>query len=190
MIVNKTIPAKLDKVRHYVDIYLKKLGIPLLGVLPFEKQLSSPIMASIRRALRGKTLLHRSHMDNRVENIASGSLLAQEEVENLKNLLVIVSRRRFEEAIAALQAILEDRGIHGSTLSGIVITGEESAHPDLPHMDFLEKYHIPVVTCALDTYGAAIRINAMEVKINLKTPWKIRRAVELIEEHVDMDLVL
>ena len=57
-------------------------------------------------------------------------------------------------------------------------------------MDFLEKYHIPVVTCALDTYGAAIRINAMEVKINLKTPWKIRRAVELIEEHVDMDLVL
>ena len=54
VIVNKTIPAKLDKVRHYVDIYLKKLGIPLLGVLPFEKQLSSPIMASIRRALRGQ----------------------------------------------------------------------------------------------------------------------------------------
>jgi hypothetical protein len=30
----------------------------------------------------------------------------------------------------------------------------------------------------------------MEVKINLKTPWKIRRAVELIEERVNMDLLL
>lgn len=188
VIVNKTLPAKMDKVRHYVEIYLKKLGIPLLGVLPFEKQLSSPIMATIRRALNGKTLMHRGRMENRVENIASGSLLAQEEVENLKNLLVIVSRRRFEEAIGALQGILETRGLPPSTLAGIVVTGEESPH--LPHTEFLKEHKIPVVSCALDTYGAAVRINSMEVKINLKTPWKIRRAVELIEEHIDMGLLL
>ena len=190
VIVNKTLPAKLDKVRHYVDIYLKKVGIPLLGVLPFEKQLSSPIMSSIRRALGGKTLMHRGHMDNRVEHIASGSLLAREEVENLKNLLVIVSRRRFREAISALKVILQERGLPGSTLAGIVVTGEENANPELPHLQFLKKYSIPVVSCPLDTYGAAVRINDMEVKINLKTPWKIRRAVELIEEHIDMDLLL
>ncbi len=46
--------------------------------------------------------MHKGHLDNRVENIASGSLLAQKEIENLKNLLVIVSRRRFSEAIGAL----------------------------------------------------------------------------------------
>ncbi|NJC25415.1 AAA family ATPase [Neolewinella antarctica] len=188
VIVNKTLPAKMDKVRHYVDVYLKKVGIPLLGVLPFEKQLSSPIMASIRRALNGKTIMHRSRMDNRVENIASGSLLAQEEVENLKNLLVIVSYRRFDEALSALQSILEERKIPGSTIAGIVVTGMSKAH--IPHTEFLNEFKIPVVSCPLDTYGAAVRINAMEVKINLKTPWKIRRAVELIEEHVNMDLLL
>ncbi|OAV46216.1 AAA family ATPase [Lewinella sp. 4G2] len=188
VIVNKCIPGKLEKVRHYVDIYLKKLGIPLLGVLPYERQLSSPIMSSIRRALNGKTLMHRKRMDNRVENIASGSLLAQEEVENLKNLLIIVSHRRYDEAIAALQLILAERGLPGSTISGIVITG--MVDTELTHVDFLDAFKIPVVSCPLDTYGAAVRINAMEVKINLKTPWKIRRAVELIEEYVDMDLLL
>jgi len=190
VIVNKTLPNKLDKVRHYVDIYLQKLGIPLLGVLPFEKSLSSPIMATIRRALKGKTLLHRDKLDNRVENIASGSLLAREEVDHLKDLLIIVSLRRLEEALSALKLILENRGLPGSTIAGIVVTGEVAESLDLPHLDFLNEHKIPVVTCALDTYGAAVRISQIEVKINLKTPWKIRRAVELIEEYVDMDLLL
>lgn len=190
VIVNKTIPAKLDKVQRYVDIYLKKLGIPLLGVLPYEKTLSSPIMATIRRALRGKTIMHRKKLDNRVENIASGSLLARAEIENLKDLLILVSRRRLDEALGALQVILEERNLPGSSIAGLVVTGEEDDNVAMPHEDFLTEHEIPVISCALDTYGAAVRINQMEVKINLKTPWKIRRAVELIEERVNMDLLL
>ncbi len=88
-----------------------------------------------------------------------------------------------------MQIILQQRGLTGATVAGIVVTGE-GANEDVPHIDWLKAHKIPVVACALDTYGAAIRINSMEVKINLKTPWKIRRAVELIEEHIDMDLLL
>ncbi len=190
IIVNKTRPAKLEKVRYYVAKYLAKTGIPLLGVLPFEKILSNPIMASIRHSLKGRTLLNREGLDNQVEHIASGSLLAQQEVENLKNLLVIVSHRRLDEALSALQAILKERGLPGTTISGVVVTGLTDETPRLPHTKFLEAHNIPVVACPLDTYGAAVRISQMEVKINLKTPWKIRRAVELIEEHIDMDLLL
>ena len=190
VIVNKTRPAKLDKVRRYVGKYLKKTGIPLLGVLPFEQILSNPIMASIRHSLKGRTLLNKEGLNNQVEHIASGSLLAQEEVENLRNLLIIVSHRRLDEALSALQIILKDRGLPATTISGVVVTGLTDETPELPHTDFLNKYNIPVVACPLDTYGAAVRISQMEVKINLKTPWKIRRAVELIEEYVDMDLLL
>ncbi len=190
VIVNKTRPAKLEKVRKYVGMYLEKKGIPLLGVLPFEKVLANPIMASIRHSLKGRTLLNREGLDNQVENIASGSLLAQEEVENLKNLLVIVSHRRLDEALSALQTILQERSLPGTTISGVVVTGLSDEEANLPHSDFLTANNIPVVACSLDTYGAAVRISQMEVKINLKTPWKIRRAVELIEEHINMDLLL
>lgn len=190
VIVNKTIPAKLEKVRHYVSKYLEKTGIPLLGVLPFEKILSNPIMASIKQSLKGRVLLNEDGLDNQVEHIASGSLLAQQEVENLKNLLVIVSHRRLDEALSALQGILKERGLPGSTISGVVVTGLSDETPRLPHSKFLEMHNVPVIACTLDTYGAAVRISQMEVKINLQTPWKIRRAVELIEEHVNMDLLL
>ena len=191
VIVNKCLPAKMEKVRHYVDVYLQKLGIPLLGVLPFEKQLSSPIMASIRRTLKARTVLCRHCLDNRVEHIASGSLLAQQEIENLKNLLVIVSYRRLDEAITALRRILDERKLPNNTISGVVVTGmDEDSDAPLPHQDFFQTNGVAVVACPLDTYGAAVRISQMEVKINLKTPWKIRRAVELIEEHVDVDLLL
>jgi BioD-like phosphotransacetylase family protein len=78
----------------------------------------------------------------------------------------------------------------GSTIAGIIVTGEDSDSVTMPHREFIDAHKIPVVSCALDTYGAAVRINQMEVKINLKTPWKIRRAVELIEERVNMDLLL
>ncbi|WP_232826548.1 AAA family ATPase [Lewinella sp. IMCC34183] len=190
VIVNKTLPAKLEKVRHYVSKYLEKTGIPLLGVLPFEKILSNPIMSSIRHSLQGRTLMNRDGLNNQVENIASGSLLAQEEVENLKNLLVIVSHRRLYEALTALQIILEDRNLPGTTISGVVVTGISEESPELPYTEFLQQHKIPVVACPLDTYGAAVRISQMEVKINLKTPWKIGRAVELIEQHINMDLLL
>ena len=190
VIVNKCIPAKLEKVRHYVGLYLKRNGIPLLGVLPYERVLSAPIMASIRSALKGKTLFNKECLDNQVENIASGSLLAEREVENLRNLLVIVSYRRLEEAISALRAILAEREVSGGVVSGIAVTGLLDKNIELPHQDFLTRHRIAVITCPLDTYGAAVRINQMEVKINLKTPWKIRRAVEMIEEYVSMETIL
>jgi len=190
VIVNKTRPAKLEKVRHYVGKYLEKTGIPLLGVLPFEKVLSNPIMASVRHSLKGRTLLNKGSLGNQVEHIASGSLLAQEEVENLRNLLIIVSHRRLREALSALQLILKDRNLPATTISGVVVTGISEETPKLPHTAWLKEHKIPVIACPLDTYGAAVRISQMEVKINLKTPWKIRRAVELIEEYVDMDLLV
>ena len=46
---------------------------------------------------------------------------------------------------------------------------------------------IPLIATQLDTYGSAIKINRMEVKINTRTPWKARRAVELIKDHVNLD---
>lgn len=193
VIVNKVLPHKLEKVKKYVSIYLQKLGIPLLGVLPYDKTLSSPIMATIRLAVKGKTLLHRGSMDNKAENIASGSLLARQEIVNLTNLLVVVSHRDLEAALNSLIKIFEKENLPGNTLSGIVVTSGEldmdKLADELPCRDFLDKFKIPVVGTTLDTYGAATKISQMEVKINTRTPWKVRRAVELIREHVNVDLL-
>ena len=42
----------------------------------------------------------------------------------------------------------------------------------------------------LETYAAVLKISRIEVKINLQTPWKVERAVEMIEQNINLDYIL
>jgi len=57
-------------------------------------------------------------------------------------------------------------------------------------MDYIEKHQIPVISTNLDTLGAYTKINQIEVKINTDTPWKVKRAIELIKNHVDLEKIM
>ncbi|MCB0639667.1 MAG: AAA family ATPase [Lewinella sp.] len=191
VIINKVMPDKLDKVRELVGIRLDRWGIPLLGVLPYDRTLANPIMEGIRHAVNGVIILNGHRLDNRVENIASGSLIEKKEFDDLQNLLVIVSHRRLESVIESLDEIDRKHPDEQLKIAGIVVNGEndfvEELRTDIPCQAYLAKHEIPLVATQLDTYGSALKISEMEVKINTRTPWKSRRAAELIKEHVNLD---
>ncbi len=71
-----------------------------------------------------------------------------------------------------------------SPLSGIVVTGDVEISPTT--MAYIDEHNLPVVRTELDTYGVVIQISKLEVKINRRTPWKIAKAIELIQENVDI----
>lgn len=193
VIINKVIPDKLEKVKYYVGKKLDQMGISMLGVLPYDRTLANPIMEGVREAVNGIVLINGHKLDNKVENVASGSLIEKQEFDALNNLLIIVSYRRLEGVIQTLEEI-EHKHKQNVSLAGIIINGENDFIPDIQHnipcRDYLEMNEIPVIATQLDTYGSAIRINQMEVKINTRTPWKARRAVELIRDYVNLDGVL
>lgn len=188
VIINKVLPDKLPKVRNLVGKYLKRKGIPLLGVIPYDQYLSNPIMESIRQAVRGRVLANELFLDNRVEHIASGSLIARKEVAHWENMLVIVNHRKMDEAIGTLQQLADQRGLENSPVAGIVVNGDgdfmTELEATLAEHEYVQSNHIPVIATHLDTYGAAVKISQMEVKINIRTPWKAIRAIELIKENV------
>lgn len=190
VIVNKVYSEKSDIVRELVGGKLKKWGIPLLGVLPYDKTLANPIMEGIRMAVSGVVIMNGHNLDNKVENIASGSLIEKKEFDDLQNLLLIVSHRRLESAINSLQEIDRKHPDQDLKLAGIIVNGENDFISELqqqvPCADYIMANEIPLIATQLDTYGSAIKINRMEVKINTRTPWKTRRAVELISSHVDL----
>jgi hypothetical protein len=193
VIINKVIPEKLEQVKYYVGKKLLQMGIPLLGVLPYDQTLSNPIMEGVRTAVNGVVLMNGHRLDNRVENVASGSLMDKQEFSQLRNLLIIVSYRRLESVIHALEE-LEHKNDQCVSLAGIILNGENEYITDIQHnlpgREYLDKNEIPVIATQLDTYGSAIKISRMEVKINTRTPWKASRAVELIRDHVNLDAVL
>ena len=195
VIVNKVFPRKIEEVQHYVGLKLKEMGIPLLGVLPFDQSLSNPIMASVCEAIQGKILLHRDQLNNKVENIISGALIENQEFEDLKDLLLIVNYKRLDNALKSIQEITQKNQIEGTPLTGIIINGNgdedfiEEFWKNFENQAYVKQYRLPVIATSLDTYGAALKISKIEVKINTRTPWKSRRAIQLIKKHVNLQRI-
>ncbi len=194
VIVNKVLPAKMEQVKYYVGKKLDRYGIPMLGLLPFEKSLTFPIMETILQAVKGQVVFHEERLDNRIEQIISGALVERGEFGALHNLLVIVNYRRLDHTIEIIDDIARRQGISGSPLAGIIINGEGEFVPqfldDFSCKAYVEKHHIPVIATTLDTYGAALKIGKLEVKINTRSLWKAERAIELFAQHVDVSPLL
>jgi dethiobiotin synthetase len=188
VIINKVRPDKIEKIRHYVGKHLDQIGIPLLGLIPYDKTLSNPLMATIKDAVMGKVLMNEDFLDNQVEEIVAGSLVDKRELKSFKNLLLVVSITRLEEAVLKIKAIAEREGHHETPLSGIIVTS--SGIVESKAKDYIEKHNIPLIQTHLDTYGSVLKVSRIEVKINTRTPWKVKRANELIRENVDLSLIL
>ncbi|HFB99944.1 MAG TPA: hypothetical protein ENJ53_03980 [Phaeodactylibacter sp.] len=194
VIVNKVLPEKKEEVEYYVGKKLKTLGLDLMGVLPFDKRLSFPLMETVRKAIKGKVLYNENRLDNRVEDIVAGSLVAINEFTNFKNILLVVSVKRLDEAIEKIKLISKMKKLERSPISGIIITGD-GVHEATPCIsdtfrEYLNEHNVPVITTDLDTYGSVVKISRIEVKINTRTPWKTQRAIELIRNNVDVDAIL
>lgn len=194
VIINKVRPDKLEEVRHYVGKKLRYYGIDLLGVVPFDKHLSYPIMETINQAVNGRILYNEEKLDNRIEDIIAGSLIDTESFSSFSNLLLVVSFRRLDEAIAKVETITRLKQLEKPPIAGIIITGDGRHERPYSNADLSNQYifenQIPVITTPLDTYGSVVKISQIEVKINTRTPWKTERAIELIKENVDIDQIL
>lgn len=191
VIVNKTLPEKFNKVTHYVGKKLKEMNMPLLGVLPFDKSLSNPIMDAINRAVKGYVIANYDRLDNMVEDYIAGSLVDNDDTEitGENNLVLVVSAKRLAKAVKKVMAFAEQNNLTETPLSGIIITGdgrhEFNIHSDPECGEYIRENKIPVISTALDTLGAMVKINRIEVKINTRTPWKVNRAIEMIKRYVD-----
>ncbi|MCO6491698.1 MAG: AAA family ATPase [Phaeodactylibacter sp.] len=194
VIVNKVIPEKREEIQHYLSLKLGQMGMPLLGVVPYDRSLSFPILETINQAVNGKVIINEHRLSNRVEDIIAGSLVDIDEFNTFRNILLVVSYKRLTEAIDKIHAIAKVKKLPKSPLSGVIVTGDGRhenwfKREDIHH-PYLLDHEIPILTTILDTYGSVVKISRIEVKINTRTPWKIKRAISLIKEHVDFEFLL
>ena len=188
VIVNKVIPDKMEKVRHYVGRWLESRGLPLLGLMPYEKSLAYPLIRSVAEAVKGVVTYNADYVDNKVESILAGSLIDLKELKSSQDLLLVVATRSINEAIRKIEFMAAQHGIKNCPLSGIVATGE--GQMDRHTLKYIEQNNLPLIRSDIDTYGAVLRISKIEVKINRSTPWKIKKAIDLIENNVDLNAIL
>jgi dethiobiotin synthetase len=187
VIVNKVIPEKMDRVSFYINKWLEPRGIPILGLIPYEKSLAYPVMRTVSDSVAGLTTHNPEYLDNKVEDIMAGSLLDTMELKSFENILLVAAVRQLEPALEKINSIMKVLRKTKSPLSGIVLTGQGT--PESRSIDYIIKHKVPMIRTELDTYSSVLQISKIEVKINRDTPWKVRRAIELIGEHVDLRMI-
>lgn len=188
VIVNKVLDTKMEKVKKYVGIKLEQWNLPLLGLLPYDKSLAFPVMKTVAKAIDGEVAYNDNKLDNRVEDIIAGSLIDLKELKSFQGLLLVVSTKSLSNAIKKISSLTRLINKTDSPLAGVVATGEGTIDKECEI--YLNHNEIPLVRTQLDTYGSVLKISRIEVKINRRTPWKVKRAIELIEENVNLDLIL
>jgi BioD-like phosphotransacetylase family protein len=188
VIINKVIPDKLDKVEKYVGGWLNQNNIKLLGLIPYDPALAFPIIRTIADVIHGEVTHHEHNTNNRVSGILAGSLIELKELKSSEDLLLIVSTNSIKDAINKIVWLSKIFNIEHCPLSGIVISGYKSLEESV--LRYINQYEIPVVRTELDTYEAVIKISKIEVKINQNTPWKVEKAIKLIEDNIDLDYIL
>ena len=189
VILNKVIAEKRSKVEYYVSKWLQKQNIPLIGILPFDKSMSYPNLHAITESVKGRVEYNKDRLFNTVEGILAGSLISNEELQGKKhNTLLVVGATRLDLAIEDTKRIMETNEWTEAPFSGIIATGYGEYSPE--SIEFIEKFKIPLVRTMLETYPAVLKISRIEVKINLETPWKVQRAVDMIENNVNLNFIL
>lgn len=186
VIVNKVYPEKLEKVRASLQSYLTKHNIELLGLVPFAKDLAYPMLSTIATEIKGTVLCGEDYLNELVQDIIAGSLIDLESLNTDHNYLLVVSTQRLTAALTKLRHIWKQQNIPPD-LTGVIVTGNALVSSD--NIQFLASHNVPVIQTHYDTYEVVLKINQLDVKLNAKSPQKIQHAIDLFEEHINIDLI-
>ncbi|MEM6719624.1 MAG: AAA family ATPase [Bacteroidota bacterium] len=194
VIINKVHPDKIDRVTNNLSKALEKINIPVLGALPYDKALSFPLMGTVKGAIDGVVLLNEAQINNQVEDILAGSTLEIDEFSYFQNLLLIVTYKNLSRKIEKIKAEAKKKNVDHCPLSGVIITGYKKPDNETINLDmsddYLKKNKVPVLATDLDTYDTVVAISQIEVKINTQTPWKVTRAIGLIQNNIPIENLL
>ena len=186
-ILNKVMPEKIDVIREYAGAGLKRLGVPLLGVLPLQKRLAAPNLSQIVDEIGGRWLNGREQAANeRILRVIIGAMTAKGVIDYLQpGVLIITPGDRDDIIFSAIASA----GLSGKkVVSGIVLTRNILPHPKL--MEMLARTNIPTVICSEESYTVASRINAMTVKTQPQDHDKIPIINNLVMDNVDMKKII
>lgn len=176
-----------DKREHlpYVEAGLARLGLPLLGAIPFHQELRKPTLNQIAQAIRGTFLSGEEYKRRRVGPITLGTMIARHlPQKNPSATLLITTADREDLIIHALGLARENF----QALSGIILT--QDVPPTSALLDYVRYCQVPCIATACETYPVASTISRMTVKTETGDHEKIHLIQELVENNIALDHIL
>ena len=176
---------KVQNPEEFKDFYVQKIeerGIRVLGVIPYEKDLTFLTVNYLAKRLLAKVITGESGLNRVVKNFMVGAMslnaLFQTSIYKREDKLVITSGDREDMILAAIE----------SNTVGVVITNNI-----LPSSNIISKAYernIPLLLVPQDTYQTATQINNIESLFTKEDVHKIDLMEQLVEKHVNVKAVI
>lgn len=157
---------------------LQALAVPLLGVVPYQAELTQPSVRFLAEVLFAKVLTGESGLDRSVQHIFVGAMAAEAARQDVrfaaKHRLVITSGDRSDMILSSLE---------GDTI-GIVLTNNITPPPNI--IARAAERGVPLILAAEDTYRVAKRIDDMEHLLTKDETAKIDLLTKLAYESLNL----
>jgi BioD-like phosphotransacetylase family protein len=183
VILNKVLPDKSEFIRDFAGRGLKRMGIPLLGVVPIQETLVYPNLDQVADETRARWI-HQPSGLRRVRRVVIGAMSARRAAEYLKVIgtLVIVPGDRED----LMEALIANGG--AKSLAGIIFSN--GLLPSEATIKHLTESGIPLAAVEAESFAVTARINNMTVKTMRQDADKIPIIEKMIADHVDIKSLL
>jgi len=188
VIVNKVLPNKYDKVNRYVRLGLGRLGIPVLGVMPYVEMLDTPTIRDVREELDMHVLCGEEYLDRQMEKVLVGAMDVREEEQYIEDNCMVITPGNRVDLINLLIKIHTGRFKAPRKIAGLILS--DGFTPKRRVYKALKKASIPTLMSRFDTYYVASRVHDLTVKIKSRDKNKIKLVIDMSEKYVDIKRVL
>jgi BioD-like phosphotransacetylase family protein len=186
VILNKVLEDKLDYVTRFARRGLKRRGLELLGVIPYQPMLRSPSLDLVREELRAELLNEPPTMDTLVEDVVVGAMSAHNTMKFLQAGTLLITPGDREDILLAAGASLVTHGEH--TLAGIVLTG--GFRPSENMQLVIRQLTVPVLLAKADSYRVASKVHDLTVKTRPRDGQKISLIRNLVNQNVNVKKII
>jgi BioD-like phosphotransacetylase family protein len=182
VILNKVLQEKVDYITDFARRGLKRKGLELLGVLPYEQILCKPSIDLIRGELRAEMLNRTPSLDALVDDVVVGAMSTQNAVKFFKPGVLLIAPGDREDIVLAACA----GGGSGSKgrLAGIVLTG--GLRPSNSVIEVIKAVPIPVLLAKADSYQVASKVHNLTVKTRPTDAEKISLVRNIVAKNVNV----
>ena len=186
VVLNKVLPAKMEALRPWAEKAFARMGLPILGMIPYHGELRRPTLAQVCLELGGEFLSGENMKRRKVRSVSVGAMTAARLQDQLHPGALLITPGDREDL---LMAALESQGKSGNEAkpAGIILTDGLKPQPGLIKM--LRERGLPTVAVVGDSYSVAAKIERMTVKTDPGDKEKIGMIQEVVAKHLDLDSV-
>jgi len=187
VVINKVLPEKYEKIKQITRIGLEHKGMKLLGVIPFQKELTYPTMEQIMEATGAKILCGKEFLQRKAVNILVGAMEPYHALDYIApHSLIIVpgDREDLILAVAAEERIMEST----NEVAGMILTGGLLPHRGI--LKLIKNCCFTVLFSEDDTYTVTKKVHERRIKIRPTDENKVREAVQLVSAYLNIDEII